>query len=129
MPHARLVNIDFEIGIFFDERTGRAGVVQMNMREQNGVQVGDAEAARIEMMAKCGEGGSRARIEERAMASGFKKSGGNGARTAEPVGIKNRRGKVIVRSVTRVSAGESDAGRRIGDPSSPFFVSADSKGV
>lgn len=102
MPHARLVNIDFEVGIFFDERTGRAGVVQMNMREQNGVQVGNAEAARIEMMAECGEGGSRARIEERAMATGFKKSGGNRARTAQPVGVKNGRGKLHANSLARV---------------------------
>ncbi len=34
---------DLKIGIFFEDGTGRAGVVEMNVSKENGVQIGNGE--------------------------------------------------------------------------------------
>ena len=45
MPHPGFVNVDFETRIFFYESAGRTSVVQMNVCEQNGMEVGNVNPA------------------------------------------------------------------------------------
>ena len=42
----RAVYVDAQVGIFADERAGGAGVIEMNVREKDGVEFGDGESAR-----------------------------------------------------------------------------------
>ncbi len=81
---AILVDMHGEAGIFPDQRAGGAGVVQVDVREKDGVEIAHAEAVRLEILLKSFERGARAGIDNGAMAVRFEKRGGNGVRATGP---------------------------------------------
>lgn len=82
------VNEDAEIGIFAKQRPTCAGVVEMNMGEQNGLEIGDGKSARLQQGAQAFQSGCRARIENCMVAAGFKENSGDRVRAPHPVEIK-----------------------------------------
>ena len=86
---AVLVHVNGEAGLFADERTGSAAVIEMNVREKNGVEIGDIEAVFAKALAKRGERGSGARVDKRVMTVGFEQRGADGVRVIDPVDVKS----------------------------------------
>ena len=82
----RAIGMDIygEAGVFTDERAGSAGVVQMDVREKDGVEIAHAEAVGPKIFAESFERGARTRIDNGAMAVRFEKRGSNGVRTSRP---------------------------------------------
>ena len=49
---AARMDIDFQARILADERSGRGGMVQMNMSQQDGVEIGNAHTFSLKLLAK-----------------------------------------------------------------------------
>ncbi len=65
---AEFVNIHGEAGIFADQCAGRAGVVQVNVREKDGIEIGHTETMGLQLLVKGFERGAWARIYDGAVA-------------------------------------------------------------
>ena len=85
---AALVHVNAEAGIFADEGAGGSGVIEVNVGEEDGFEIGDGESAGAEFGAQSFERGGRAGIDDGVMAAGFEESGGDGVRAAGPVEIE-----------------------------------------
>jgi len=53
---AELVDVNLEAGIFADECAGGAGMVQVNVRDEDGVEIGDGEAVGAKLLAQSCDG-------------------------------------------------------------------------
>jgi len=58
------VDIHLKRGIFPNQSAGRTGVVQMNVRQQNRIQVSDAKMVQGELLAQCAERRARPRVDD-----------------------------------------------------------------
>ena len=74
--------------IFAHERSGGAGVVEMNVREQDGVEIGDRDTPRAELFAKRRKRRFGPGIDDRAMIFGFEQRGCDGFRAADPIHVE-----------------------------------------
>jgi hypothetical protein len=98
------VNINLQTRIFLDQGAGGAGVIEMNVGEQNGLQLWDGTVANRELLTKILESRSGARIDERSKIPGKHQRGGNGTRPALPIqiqrgdGIHSRKNSVTQRN-------------------------------
>ncbi len=88
MRRALAVDVDREAGIFAHERAGGASVIEMNVGEKDGVEIGDLDAVSAELFAERGERRFRTGIDDGAMIFGIEKRGGDGSRVADPVGVE-----------------------------------------
>lgn len=88
VERAALMDVNAEAGIFADEGAGGSGVIEMDVGEEDGFEIGGGESAGVELGAQSFERGSWAGINDGVMAAGFKESGGDGVRAAGPVEIK-----------------------------------------
>ena len=104
MVCAAHVNVNLQMRIFLDKGAGGAGVIEMNVGEQNGLQVWDGTVANSELLTKILESRSGARIDERSKIPGPQQRGGNGTRPALPIqiqrgdGIHRRKNSVTQRN-------------------------------
>jgi hypothetical protein len=62
---AALVHVDFHAGDTLDDRAARAGVIEMNVREQDGADVAQREAALAQPAFERGQTRRRTRIDQR----------------------------------------------------------------
>jgi hypothetical protein len=88
VERAALVHVNAEVGIFANEGTGGSGVIEVDVGEEDGFEIGDGESAGAEFGAQSFECGGRAGIDDGVMAAGCEKSGGDGVRAAGPVEIE-----------------------------------------
>ena len=93
VDRAKFVNEDGEFWIFLDESADGAGVIEMNVREQNRVEILNAYAAAIHFSAKRFERGGRPGIDERVDSVGLHERGGDGFRAAHPVHVNRDVGR------------------------------------
>ncbi len=87
---AILVDINGEAGIFAHECTGSSGVVQVNVRKQDGVEIAHADAMSMELLVKSFERRARTGIDNRAVAVRLQKGRSNGVRAACPKIVERR---------------------------------------
>jgi len=62
---AARVNENAQSRILLNERSSRAGVIEMNVREQNRVQVGNVQPVARQLFAKRAEGRPGTRVHQR----------------------------------------------------------------
>src|SRR6266852_6390676 len=86
---AEFVNVNGEPRIFAHQRAGSAGVIEMDVREQNGIELRHGKPARLQAFAKRGKSRSRTGVDDRAVAVRFQQSSGNGMRMSNPVGVED----------------------------------------
>ena len=84
MRRAEFVDIHREAGIFANQRAGSAGMVQMDVREKDGVEIAHAEAMGLELLVKSFERGARSGVDDGAVTVRFEQGGSNGVRTPGP---------------------------------------------
>lgn len=89
MGQATRMNVDFQARILADQRASGAGVIQMNMSEKDGAEVGNAQSQLLELVAKRVKCRSRTRINECRMTLRAEKNGGNRARMAGPMEVND----------------------------------------
>ena len=90
---AARVNENAQSRILLNERSSRAGVIEMNVREQNRVQVGNVQPMARELFAKRAKGRAGTRVHQRVEPFRSQQSGSDRARVAGPSQVKrNRRG-------------------------------------
>jgi hypothetical protein len=65
------VDIDPEIWIFTDEFSRGSGVIEVDVGEKDGIEIGDSDAAQAELFAQSFRRGFRTRVDERAMIVGL----------------------------------------------------------
>ncbi len=65
------VDVHGEAGIFAHQRAGSAGVVQVDVRQKNGVEITHANAAGLELLAQSIQRGARAGVDNGAVAVRF----------------------------------------------------------
>ena len=68
MARANLVDIHAEAGVFADKRSRGAGVVQVDVRKENGVEIAHPDAPSLELLVQSRERGPRARVDNGAVA-------------------------------------------------------------
>ena len=88
---ASFVHVNRKAWIFAHERADRTGVIEMDVREENGVEVLDGESVGLEMGTEGGQGGCGAGVDEGADSGGFEQDGTDGTRTAGPLQIEDAR--------------------------------------
>ena len=88
MRRAVLVHIHGEAGVLADQRPGGAGVVQVDVREEHGVEVAHAEAASPELLVQSVECGAGARVDNGVVTVRFEKADSNGTRPPHPEIVK-----------------------------------------
>ena len=81
---AKFVDIHGEAGIFSDQRAGSASVVQVNVREKNGIKIAHTNAMGVKILPKSFERGARAGVHDGAVAVRFEKRGSNSVRATGP---------------------------------------------
>src|ERR1700676_503755 len=86
------MNEDAQIGVFAKQSPSCAGMVEMNVRQQDGLEIRDRESTLQQLRAQSFQSGCRPRIENRVVAAGFKKNSADRVRAAHPVKIEYRRG-------------------------------------
>jgi len=84
---ADLGDVDLELGLLPDERAGGAGVVEMDVAEEQVVDVGEREPAPREASLQCRDGGGRAAVEEREAVVGLDQVAADDALGAEVVEV------------------------------------------
>ena len=84
MRRAKFVDIHGEAGIFSDQRAGSASVVQVNVREKNGIKIAHTNAMGVKILPKSFERGARAGVHDGAVAVRFEKRGSNSVRATGP---------------------------------------------
>ena len=92
MRGALAMHEDAQIGIFTKQGSRCAGMVEVNVREQNGLKIRDREPPRQQLPAQRLQSGCWAGIENRIAIAGFKKNSADRPRTPHPVEIEYRRG-------------------------------------
>ena len=86
------MNEDPQIGIFAKQSPCCAGMVKMNVRQQDGFEIRDRKSARHHLPSQSFQSGCRPRVENGGVAAGFKKNSADRMRPAHPVEIEYRRG-------------------------------------
>ena len=86
------VDINLQRRIFLNQCAGRAGVIQVNVRQQNGVQVRDAKAMRLQPFAQSLQRGARAGVDQRVKIIGAKQRGGDAPGLPGPVQVQQSGG-------------------------------------
>src|ERR1700730_16102474 len=104
MRRALAMYEDAEIGIFAKQSSACAGMVQMNMREQDGLEVRHGKSASPQLRAQSFQRGGRARVENCVVAVRFKKNSADRVRAAHPIQIEYGSGiHIVIRNGTRAS--------------------------
>ncbi len=75
-------------GVVADQGSGGASVVQVDVGEQDGVQVGDSETLLLQGLTEVIEGRGWTGVDQGAMARGLEQGGGYGVRAAGPEGVQ-----------------------------------------
>src|ERR1700675_1991573 len=83
---------DSQIGIFAKQSPCCAGMVKMNVRQQDGFQIRDRKSARQHLPAQSFQSRCRPRVKNGVVAARFKKYSADRVRPAHPVEIEYRRG-------------------------------------
>jgi hypothetical protein len=83
---------NFQLGILTDERASSSGVVQMDVRQEHGAEVGNTQAMLSELLAENIKGRSGAGIDKRRFLLRAEKSGRDRTRMANPLKIKSSGG-------------------------------------
>jgi hypothetical protein len=81
------MHVDLEARVFADKFAGGSGMIEVNVREQDEVQVGNAEAVQSKLFAQSGNGGGGPGINDGRGVLGAQQGGGNRTRMAAPVQI------------------------------------------
>jgi hypothetical protein len=81
---AARVNINLQMGILPEKRAGRAGMIEVDVREENRLKTRNGAMVDGELCTKRVKSRSRSRIDERAELAGTQKRGSDGARKALP---------------------------------------------
>jgi len=84
MRCAQRVNENTQTRILLNQRSRSASVIEMNVREQNRVQVGNAEAVTRQLFAERAKGGGGARVHQRVASLRSQQSRSDRARVAGP---------------------------------------------
>ena len=92
MGGAARVDINLNRRVFLNQSAGRARVIQMNVSQQNGVQVRDAEAMKGKLVAQCSQRGTRTGVNQRSEMIGPEQRSGNTSGLPGPVQIKQSGG-------------------------------------
>src|SRR5690242_19093026 len=87
MGRADFMDVHREAGIFADQRTRRYGVIEMDVRKQDGVEIGEREAHRAKFSPQIGQRGFGAGIDQYPNAAKIQERRCDGARTAGPVQV------------------------------------------
>lgn len=85
---AERMHVHGEARILADERARGSGVVEMDVGEKDGVEVGDGKTARKELLAKRRKRTRGPRVDQRGLAVAFDETGGNRPWMAEPVDVE-----------------------------------------
>ena len=85
MRSAILVHVDRQARILAHERSAGAGVIQVNVRQQEGAKIADGEPTSLQLPMQSFKRGPRARVNKRAVAVRFKKGCGDAARLSHPL--------------------------------------------
>jgi hypothetical protein len=85
---AASVDINLQRRIFLNQRTGGTGVIQVNMREQNRIQVRDAKAVNFKLFAQGGQCRARAGVDHSGKVIGAEQRGGDAPCLSGPVQVK-----------------------------------------
>ena len=85
MRRASGVDVYGETRIFADQGAGDAGVIQVDVGKEDGVEVGDGQALVLQGLAQSVQCGRWAGVDKGAVAGGLEQSGGYGAEVAAPV--------------------------------------------
>ena len=86
------VDIHLKRGIFPNQSAGRTGVVQMNVRQQNRIQVSDAKMVQGELLAQCAERRTRPRVDDCGKMLGAQQRRGYAPGLPGPVQVQQSRG-------------------------------------
>ncbi len=78
------MDIHSEPRILADQRAGSAGMVQMNVREKNGIEISHADAAGLERLKQGLKRGTWAWVDNSAMPVRFQQARRNGTRPPHP---------------------------------------------
>ena len=88
MGCAASVNINLQLRILLEKRAGRAGVVEVNVRQENRLEVAYGAILNGELFTKIAKRGSWAWIDKSTEILGAQERASDGTRTALPVQIK-----------------------------------------
>ena len=116
MRRAEFVHVDREAGILADERAGGPGVVQVDVREEDGVEIAHGEAMSLKTLTKSIERGAWARVHDGMVAVRFEQRGSYGARPAHPEIVECGDGRHEKSSVTqerKVGSWQEKAARKL----------------
>ncbi len=92
MECSALMHVNAKAGIFSDEGAGGSGVIEVDVGEEDGLEIGDGDSSRMQFGAQRFERGGRAGIDDGVAAASFQESGGDRVWAAGPVKIKRGRG-------------------------------------
>ena len=84
MDGAARMDENFQLRILSNQGAGCAGVIEMDVGEEDGVEIGDTEAMESQRFAQNGESGGRAGVDDCAEAVGAKERRRDGAGLAAP---------------------------------------------
>lgn len=109
---ATRMNEDLKMRILFDDGTGGAGVVEMDVSKKDGMDVGKRKTVKSKLFAKSRERGGWAGVDDSNAIGGTEQGGGDGARMSGPKQIEKRERKQNKDSVNhfRVRRGAGELG-------------------
>jgi hypothetical protein len=84
------VHVNTQIGIFSNHAAGGSGVIEVDVSEEDGFEIGDGESAGAQFGAQCFQSGGWAWIDDGVAAAGFEESGGDGAWAGVPEEVESR---------------------------------------
>jgi hypothetical protein len=88
VERAALVDVHAQVGIFADEGAGGSGVIEVDVGEEDGFEIGEGESAGKELGAQNFECGGRAGVDDGVVTASFEQGGSDGVRAAGPVEVE-----------------------------------------
>jgi len=82
------VNVNLKRRIFLDQGAGGAGMIQVYVSQQDGIQVRDAKAVSGKLLPKICQCGAWAGVNQSGKIIGAEERGGNASRLPGPVQVK-----------------------------------------
>ena len=90
MRRTDLVHVNWKPGIFANQRAAGSGVIHMNVRQQDGVQIAHGQSMRLQLLPKSLQCRTGARVNEHAMAFRFQQRRRDGPWLSHPLVVEYR---------------------------------------
>ena len=111
MRRAEFMDIHVQVWIFAQKRARRAGMIQMNVRQQEGIDALERPASLFQPRTKRPECGLGARINDCAFVGGFNQKRRDRLRPARPIQVDRRKSCHRVSSLSIFSRASSGLGK------------------